>query len=242
VTTKGDNRKQAKEEAERLMFSWANRVPALGAEFGWACGMPMPKELPSPPEWVRKAIFGFGGLSGKESSSRTITREDVAHLIGMLRGLHSAGEIALKSPIKMSGASDAATKRAAALQQVLATALRPTWATAKRIQETIPEERYKQTLGEVSAAHRGQKEASDFVCEAVNLDSRSDSITDEILFFLWVCWPEVETAKSVAELHNWMTRIQYVSCSPKTLEKICTKIGFRKTKRGRKKRIPTPAR
>ena len=202
----------------------------------------MPEGLPSPPQWVRKAILCLWGVSGNRTASRPITSEDIAHLMGMLRGLQSAGEIALRTPLSMAGASRTAAKKAAQLQQQIATALQPTWDTAKRIHEAIPEERYKQTLSEISAAHSGQKEASDFVCEAVKLDSPSESITDEILFFLWVCWPEVETAKSVAELHGWLTRIQYVFCSQKLLEKICTKIGFRKTKRGRKKRIPTPDR
>jgi len=58
----------------------------------------------------------------------------------------------------------------------------------------------------------------------VNTDD--STTTDDLLYWMWLFWQEVSTARSREVLHRWITEMGFVSCSFKLVEKVCREIGF----------------
>ena len=243
MTTKGDNRKQAREEAERLLLIvLPARLPAAQAEFDWALGLPTPAGFVTPEPWVRYAIRRFWDIPDDLAHCHKITREDVAGFFGYAQGLSQASEVALKQPVQCDDLPKETAEKIKQFQERMFTAMQPNWSNLRQALAQVPEGQFVSSLSEVVACHDGQKFASSFVRDAVDPHSPDGSNTKRIQWFLWMLWPELRLFQSVAELHSWFARTRFVFCSQKLVEKTCTAIGFRPGTRGRKKRIPTPAR
>jgi len=95
-------------------------------------------------------------------------------------------------------------------------------------------------LSELKEFHRGFAEG----LSGVGKDSpgdRSDTST-ELLFILAMWWRLVVRFKSISQLHVWITHLMGPRAGEKKrLEKICQRIGLRLSKRGRPRKIQTPA-
>lgn len=241
MTTKGDNKTQRRAEAERLIFERIpHRLPQLLPEFAWACGARIAQGLPTPPPWVRYAIRRVWGIPDKKAHAGSFTPEQIAELFGLARGLIPASQAALKQPIddddpELAGKLERFRKEAVGVTT-------PQWKGLRKALAAFPESKFHGSIQEVVAFHRGQHIAAEFVAAASDHKAENDSLTEELLWFLWLFWPEVETAKSIAELHQWLSRLRFVACSQKLLEKICTQIGLRPSARGRKRRASGPPR
>lgn len=240
MTTKGDNRNLRREEAEKLLLGRLPlRLPSLQREFEWACGAPMAPGLTVPPPWVRYAIRRIWGITDEKAHSKKFTREEVASAFGFAHGLLPASLAALNQPIEESDPKLAAKLERFRKSTVNTTS--PQWEGLSKVLAAVPDSRFHGSLEEVAAFHRGQQAASEFVVTASDRSSENESLTDELLWFLWLFWPEVETAKSIAEIHQWLSRLRFVACSQKLLEKICTQIGLRPSARGRKRQKLAPS-
>ena len=207
----------------------------VGPEAQWAFGFGTLPENATPPEWVRRTIRCFYGHPPVAPKTLPkLTPEQLIHALGLAKGMAAGARVWTTQPLDNSGIRPEHVPKVDEIKSKISAILQP---QAQKIDETlskIPPEVFEKTFGTLAAYSKGQSEAVEFYASA-----EESSASEELLWFLWMLWPEVQPANSVRELHRWIEHLGLVTCSLKLVEKVCGKIGFRPSSRGRKKRIPT---
>jgi len=238
VTTKGDNRKQRIEEAKRLIATKVpERMRSMPLEVAWASGARLPASWVPPPPWVRNVIKR--ALQNPRLGELLAMPNSPAMVFGSAAGIVEASELAMDSSANSATPNNGLE---ALFTQRMAAEMRPHWEGVRALLEAVPKKEYQKNVEDLTAYHKGQHQSSEFVQRAA-AGEEQDTNTDEVLFWLWILWPQVNTASSALEVYRWMIEsMELLSCGQKNFEKICTDVGFRRSRRGRKKRIPTQAR
>lgn len=230
-----------KEEALRLLVSVGpSRAASLGDEMKWALGAPVCSSFTKPPTWVRSLILCLLGVDEKHlKQSGQLSQEYFAKLAGAAQAMIEGVGIAISQPPDVSDIKEQYRPAALEFEKNLARAIQPTIDEGNLALGKIPEDAFKKSPSDFAAFTKGQSEGAEFIAKCADENEPDQSVTVQLYGFLWIFWPQVQTAKSVRELHDWITRLRYAQCSLKLIEKICAQIEFRPSARGRKKRIPT---
>lgn len=206
----------------------------------WAFGAPVSDSFIMPPAWVRRSIFCMLGANDEKLKRLDqLTQEELANLAGAAKAMIEGVSIAVSQPADVSGIKEQYRPAAMEFEKNLARAMQPTIDEGNLALGKLPEDAFKKNSTDFAAFTKGQNESAEFIAKCADEKEPDQSVTVQLYGFLWLFWPQVQTAKSIRELHDWITRIRYTQCSLKLIEKICVKIDFRPSVRGRKKRIPT---
>jgi hypothetical protein len=225
-------RKISDREKAWVVERFSERLPQFGGEIMWSVGAKLPKGKKRPPKWLKRCILKiFFGNKQIPKLTNDQFRKLVRYVAGAFEGLTKTTEAALTYPTdeekelerlkpeirELRLATRAGIKKMLKKKEITAArSLRPTGRNAE----------------EWNAYFEGGQHGSTAVVEA---DAPS-SISDEILWFMWIFWPEAEQAASREKLHAWInTDMQFVECDFKIFEKVCRQIRFRSV--GSKKRM-----
>ncbi len=233
----GDNKKAPKSEVlalitERLPL----RMTEVGEEISWAFGISPYSRKPEPPEWVRRTIRCFLGAPAVAPKDQPPPKlEDLVAALGMAKGMAAGGRVWANEPLDTTGIREDLQPAAVELKQKVLRVIQPQIQKVDDAVAKIPSTVIEKNHETLAAFTRGQSEG----VEAISEQEDEGTITQQLLWFLWMFWPEIQTAKNVRELHEWIGHVGLVQCSMKLVEKVCGRVGLRPSQRGRKKRIPT---
>ena len=215
--------------AERM----PSRLREFPAEAKWAFGSASyPKET-KPPEWLRKVIRCFYGLPPVQpKDAPKITEKQLVEFIGATKGISDAGRVWAQQPVDPAEFRPEFLAVAIELKQKLSDVFQPHIQDIEKAHAALPQKIYEKDV-ETFAAYTKAK--SDGVA-SIFQDDDQGTITEELLWFFWMMWPELEAKKSVTELYAWIQHLGFTHCSQKLLEKICAKVGYRRAPRGRPKK------
>jgi hypothetical protein len=228
----GDNNPDFRAEAIRLITErMPQRMAWMGNEASWAVGL---RKLPrghTPPLWVRRLICDlFDVPHARARPLKKITSVEVADLMGCLFGLVTGARVLFEHPIDTSEVRDDLKPVMVDFQKRMGDVARPQLELAGGALAQVSTKLYRNTPETETAFHAAQSNTINEV-----FSHKEEPVTDEVCFFLWCFWPEAKTATSVRELHEWLERLKIIHCGTKNFEKICRRIGFRGSARGRKK-------
>ncbi len=218
----------------------ARRIPVrlveMQMEAKWALGVPVNRGFHPPPDWVRKLIRQNIGVT---SAKTKMTQEEALIAIAKISGAGSAmaqGARLLFTDTESSHeVGDQAEKR---FKNAIGKVMQPAIEQMEDAFAKLPPEIYKGNAERFAAYTEAQAEIAKEMAAEAKDEGIDDTATEDVQHFIWIFWLEANTATSVHGLFSWMTDMRFIHCSEKLLEKICGQIGFRASKRGRKKRIP----
>lgn len=218
--------------ARRAPIRFVQMMP----EAQWAFGLATSSDFCAPPDWVRKLIREIFGATEKPPK---MGKEDFLRALAQLTGAGAAwAQGARLLLIDAESQDEKCSKEEKEFNAAMGKVFQPAIENFEMSFEKMPSELYKGNADTFEAYTGAQAEIAKEIAAQARGES-SDSLTDDVQHFLWLFWLEANTATSVRGLFNWMEGLGLVHCSEKLLEKICRQIGFRASKRGRKKRIPT---
>ncbi len=232
----GDNSNNKAETLRLITDVLPKRLKQMGDEIQWSLDRSMPQGFVMPPDWVRRLIHQILGFDGDPPEK--LTSEDLAAFFGMLGGLGQGAQAMLA---EASNEKLPYTQSQQAYEEFcikLSASLQPSIQNAEKIVEKIRPALNSNTKN-LAAYSEMHSESVGFVAQNIDGDGTTFSTTEELQFFLWTAWPQVESAGSVRALHSWISDLGLLHCSLKLLEKIAAQIGLRLSSRGKKKRIPT---
>ena len=214
------------------------RIAELGNEAQWALGLTISPTFHPPPEWVRKLIREIYGANG---AKRKLTEAEALVVVARVAGASSAlahGARLLFAESK-SGDEDGGSASEKQFKSSVRAAIQPAIENVESALTKLSPDIYKGNPDTFAAYTDAQAKVANEMAAESRDELPVDSLTEEVQHFLWTFWPEANTANSVHALYEWMMSMRIIHCSEKLLEKICGQIGFRASKRGRRKRIPT---
>ena len=233
----GDNKSNDNAETLTLLRERIpDRLMQLPAEVMWAFRLMQWEGQGEPPEWVRRNIrclFGQPAIEPKEA--RMMTMDDFVKLMGFAKGMGDGARIWSAELPDVSGMREDMVPFAIDLKRRVAAAIQPEIQKIHDVFASFPTGVFDKNVATFAAFTSAQNDG----VEVMANEDEETTVTQELHWFLWVLWPEAQTARSVRDFHEWLSHLGLIHCSPKLLEKICSKIGYRPSKRGRKNRIPT---
>jgi len=238
----GSRNKAARDEAVVLILErLPRRMPEMGPELKWAMtGEKLPRDQ-TPPPWVRKAIQILAGPQPKRPSPTQISLPDLASFMGAAAGTAKGARMLLTYPVDTADLNPEIGPKMVEFQKRMAAVALPFIEQTEEAFRKVPEEKFQPTPESMIAFNRAKSEA---VERSAKVSDEVDTATTELLGFLWMFWRESKAATSVENLHDWLTGLGFISASQKLFEKVCRKIGYKASNRGRKRkrRIPTAKR
>lgn len=208
------------------------RLPTFEAELLWASGDAPPPDKKRRPEWLKCVVRHLAkvyGLAGLVAGQTTIT----PNALGQLAGLATAADLILNQPSAEVLAEESSSPPIKELRRVVAKATAKPGKIVRRLLTKMPVRGSTDAADNVTRYLQGTVEGM----QRANTDTAT--LTDELCFWLWLFWPEADTAKTRKDLHQWLTDMKFVSCSFKLVEKVCRQIGFRSKASRTKKKQPT---
>lgn len=238
---KRDRAKCREEALALILVRLPKRIPEMGPELMWAtAGGKLPRGQ-TPPPWVRKAIQILFRPDPDRTKPKQISLTDLASFMGLASGMAKGARMLLTHPVDTAGLNPELRPKMVEFQKRMAAATMPFVERTEEAFRVVPEETFQPTPESMIAFDKAKSEAVE--CSA-KVSDEEETVTTELLGFLWMFWREAKAATSVANLHDWLTGLGFISASQKLFEKVCRKIGYKASNRGRKRtrRIPTAKR
>ncbi|HEY0863806.1 MAG TPA: hypothetical protein VGD97_06845 [Lacunisphaera sp.] len=215
------------------------RLPAMGEEAKWAFGASVRPDFGVPPPWVRRVVL----LSFDVDPDAPITNEPtdslkLSKMLGSMVGLGEAASIVLRPDAKAKVCSSDALDEEK-LKQSMAAAAQPHLAKFTEQSGPVRQAFVQRSADHYAAFTAGQSDAAQAIAAEVNEPGSTSDMTQDLLMFLWMFWPEIPLSGSVRLLHQWITDLNYLHCSEKLVGKICRKAELRLSDLGAEKRSPT---
>jgi hypothetical protein len=236
VTTSGDNKGWSKEETKSLLLDlMPKRFGSMAIEAQWALGFPVPENFVTPPDWVKNVILDFNGIPRVKPDKPTqLTSEVISSLVGMSTGLAEAGTLFFAQEMARASSQSQSDTLIRELISRVDGPLKEQVGKLEAAISSLPPTSHKATVKDLAAYSSARSEAIASVAS-----DEDATITKELTYWFWVLWPQVSTATSIPKVHQWITGTGLIHCSDKLVEKVCRELGFRATRKKRKKRIPT---
>lgn len=198
------------------------RLVGFESELAWASGHgPLP-DGKARPEWFRKLMLRLAETSALDWVFRLQAKAAISPRdLGELTGCFEAFAAALAQPSEASLKEEAETPILKTFREAMLKVSSPRLEQLSAWLPKLPVAKTGEPAQQIASFYSGAASG------AQKVETATTTTTEDLLYWMWLFWPEVSTAKSREELHRWLTEMRFVSCSFKLVEKICREIGFR---------------
>jgi hypothetical protein len=225
-------RKISDEEKAWVVDKFRDRLPQFAEEIIWAVGGRLPKGMKRPPKWLKRCIsrIVFGNARPPKVTNEHL-KKFLPYINGAFDGLTTTTQAALTN----------LTDEGRQLEKIKPEIRELRLATKAGIKKMLKEKKIPParslrpanfTAEEWKAYFEGAQDGSLAAIEA----DKKISISDDILWFMWIFRSETEGVSSRSELHAWISdEMRFVECDFKIFEKVCRQIKYRSL--GNKRRM-----
>ena len=234
------NQALTKEEKTTVIQRGMARLPVMATEALWAFGFKIESDFVTPPNWVRRVILQrFGADPDRVGMDDKIDPVTVAKAFGELFGFAEGSAVALNANRVGSASPKSPQFTEETLRRSIADVARPHIEKFEDHAESVRKIFRGGSVEQYAVFVAQQNEAAQEIAAEEREPGSTSDMTHDLLYFLWLFWPEIPSAGSVHRLHQWISDLDYIHCSEELVEKVCRKAELRLSQRGRSKRIPT---